>query len=80
LKRGSSLEQIYLTIATGVSGTPMPAFAEALAPVQIWAIVFYLESLVPAERRLSPARILGEEQQGRMALHMSGMMGMGRQR
>jgi cytochrome c oxidase cbb3-type subunit 2 len=80
LKRGSSLEQIYLTIATGVSGTPMPAFAEALAPAQIWAIVFYLESLVPAGRRLSPARILGEEQQGRMALHMSGMMGMGRQR
>lgn len=80
LKRGSSLEQMYLTIATGISGTPMPAFGDALEPVQIWSLVFYLESLVPPERRLPPWRMLGEEQRGRMALHMGGMMGMGRRR
>lgn len=80
LKRGSALEQIYLTVATGISGTPMPAFGDALEPNQIWAIVYYLESLVPAERRLAPGQLLGEERQGRMALHMGGMMGMGRGR
>lgn len=80
LKRGSSLEQTYLTIATGLSGTPMAAFGDALDPNQIWATVYYLESLVPAERRLVPGQLLGEEQQGRMALHMGGMMGTGARR
>ena len=78
LKRGSALEQIYLTIATGLSGTPMPAFDESLEPAQIWGIVYFLETLVPLERRLRPERMLGEEPQGRMALHMGGMMGRGR--
>ena len=78
LKRGSSLEQIYLTIATGISGTPMPAFGDSIDPAQIWALVYFLETLVPAERRLPPERWLGEEQQGRMALHMGGMMGRSR--
>ena len=46
-------------------------------PDDVWAIVYYLESLVPIEHRLSPAWLLGEERQGRMALHMGGMMGPG---
>lgn len=78
LKRGSSLEQTYLTIATGLSGTPMPSFDSALEPKQIWSLVYYLESLVPPQRRLAPGQILGEEQKGRMALHMGAMMGAGR--
>jgi mono/diheme cytochrome c family protein len=77
LKRGNALEQIYLTIATGISGTPMPAFGDALDSRQVWSIVYYLETLVPAERRLPPNQLLGEEQQGQMALRMDGMMGMG---
>lgn len=77
LKRGSSLQAIYLTIVTGLSGTPMPAYGDSLSPDDVWAIVYYLESLVPIEHRLSPARLLGEERQGRMALHMGGMMGPG---
>jgi hypothetical protein len=77
LKRGSSLEPIYLTIVTGLSGTPMPAYGDSLSPDDVWAIVYYLESLVPIERWLFPARLLGEERQGRKALHMGGMMGPG---
>jgi hypothetical protein len=49
----------------------------------VWSIIHYLEyleSLVPAERRRAPGRLLGEEQQGRMALHMGGMMGTGARR
>jgi cytochrome c oxidase cbb3-type subunit 2 len=30
LKRGSALEQIYLTIVTGLSGTPMPAYGNSI--------------------------------------------------
>jgi len=75
LKRGSALEEIYLTIATGLSGTPMPSYGDSLESQEIWALVSYLGSLVPLDNRLSPLRHLGEEQQGWMVLRMHGMMG-----
>ena len=77
LKRGSDIRETYLTLVTGLSGTPMPSYASALNVQQTWALVYYLESLVPPDRRLSPDRILGEEQAGWMALRMGGMMGRG---
>ncbi len=77
LKRGSTPEGIYLTVATGLSGTPMPSYGDSLDGDQLWALVQYLDSLVPAERRLSPARALGEEPRGWMALRMGWMMGGG---
>ena len=77
LKRGSATDETYLTIATGLSGTPMPSYGDSLDSRDIWAVVSYLESLVPIEHRLSPQRYLGEEQQGWMALRMGGMMGPG---
>ncbi len=77
LKRGSVLEATYLTIATGLSGTPMPSYGDSLDGQEIWSLVYYLESLVPNERRLSAMRILGEEQAGWMAVRMHGMMGPG---
>ncbi len=75
LKRGSVLEATYLTIATGLSGAPMPSYGDSLDGQEIWSLVYYLESLVPNERRLSAMRILGEEQAGWMAVRMHGMMG-----
>ena len=77
LKRGSDIKETYLTLMTGLSGTPMPSYAGALEAKQTWALVYYLESVVPSDRRLSPDRILGEEQSGWMALRMGGMMGRG---
>ena len=74
LKRGSSSERIYLTIATGLAGTPMPSYGDALESQEIWGLVYYLDSLVPPERRLSPVRALGEEPRGWMALRMGRMM------
>jgi cytochrome c oxidase cbb3-type subunit 2 len=76
LKRGAGVEGIYLTIATGLSGTPMPSYKDALDDQGIWALVYYLESLVPAERRLSATRALGEEPRGWMVVRMARMMGM----
>ena len=80
LKRGSATGEIYLTIATGLSGTPMPSYGDSLDSQEIWALVSYLESLVPIEHRLSPLRYLGEEQQGWMVVRMHGMMGPGMMR
>lgn len=70
LKRGSAPRDVYLTIATGLNGTPMPAYAAALEPRQIWALVFYLDSLVPGGHDLLAPQMLGEEQRGWMILRM----------
>jgi hypothetical protein len=70
LKRGDSLAGIYLSIATGLPGTPMPSYADSLDSLEIWALVYYLESLVPTDRRMPVMRILGEEQAGWMVIRM----------
>jgi len=77
LKRGSDTRETYLTLVTGLSGTPMPSYAGSLNNSQLWSLVYYLESLVPADRRLDPNQVLGEEQQGWNAVRMGGMMGGG---
>ena len=55
----------------------MPSYAGSLNKSQLWSLVYYLESLVPADRRLDPNQVLGEEQQGWNAVRMGGMMGGG---
>jgi mono/diheme cytochrome c family protein len=77
LKRGFSPDGIYLTITTGLSGTPMPSYGDSLESQEIWALVYYLDSLVPPEHRLSPRLALGEESRGWMAVRMGRMMGPG---
>jgi cytochrome c oxidase cbb3-type subunit 2 len=42
---GATREDIFRAITTGLNGTPMPAFGEALQPDQRWAIVDYIDSL-----------------------------------
>ena len=42
---GSSREDIFRTMTTGLNGTPMPSFIEALTPEQRWAITDYIASL-----------------------------------
>ncbi|MBI3002263.1 MAG: c-type cytochrome [candidate division NC10 bacterium] len=62
LKRGSAPEETWKSIALGLDGTPMPSYADALDPADIWALVLFLESLVPQERRHPEDRLLpGEE-------------------
>jgi cytochrome c oxidase cbb3-type subunit I/II len=46
-KSGPEPKDLYRTLVTGLSGTPMPAFAELLGPDQLWALVHYLRSLAP---------------------------------
>jgi mono/diheme cytochrome c family protein len=42
---GSSREDIFRTLSTGLNGTPMPSFLEALTPEQRWAIADFIVSL-----------------------------------
>ena len=42
---GSSREDIFRTMTTGLNGTPMPSFDEALTPEQRWAITDFMVSL-----------------------------------
>jgi len=42
---GSSREDIFRTMSTGLNGTPMPSFADALSVEQRWAITDFIASL-----------------------------------
>lgn len=62
LKRGSDTQETWKSIALGLDGTPMPSYTDALEPGEIWALVFFLESLVTPDRRHPEDRLLpGEE-------------------
>ncbi|HXD19353.1 MAG TPA: c-type cytochrome [Vicinamibacterales bacterium] len=45
LRGGSSREDIFRTMTTGLNGTPMASFADSLTPEQRWAITDYIVSL-----------------------------------
>ncbi len=57
---GPSREDIFRTMTTGLNGTPMPAFGDALKPEERWAITDYMISLgdgdEPAYANLITAR------------------------
>jgi mono/diheme cytochrome c family protein len=42
---GSSREDIFRSISTGLNGTPMPGFLDALTPEQRWALTDFIVSL-----------------------------------
>jgi DMSO reductase family type II enzyme heme b subunit len=43
---GNTAKDIYRTIATGITGTPMPAHIETMKPEDIWKVVGYVDSIV----------------------------------
>jgi mono/diheme cytochrome c family protein len=44
-KNGSRPEDVYRTLVTGLTGTPMPSYGDALEPDQVWDLVHYVLSL-----------------------------------
>jgi cytochrome c oxidase cbb3-type subunit I/II len=50
---GSDARELYYRIATGVDGTPMPAYGDVLSPADLWAVVDCVRSLraMPVARR-----------------------------
>jgi mono/diheme cytochrome c family protein len=55
-KNGGRPEDIYRTLMTGLSGTPMPSYADSLEPDQAWDLVHYVLSLSNNRRRAETAR------------------------
>jgi mono/diheme cytochrome c family protein len=45
-RRGSSMKDIFLTVRTGLDGTPMPSYAGSLTVEQTWAIAAYVRNLI----------------------------------
>jgi len=44
-KSGPSVKDIFRTMSTGLSGTPMPSFSDTLAEADRWALSYYVLSL-----------------------------------
>ena len=44
-KSGSAVQDIFRTISTGLSGTPMPSFRDSLPEADRWALAYYILSL-----------------------------------
>jgi cytochrome c oxidase cbb3-type subunit 2 len=44
-KSGPAVTDIYRTISTGLTGTPMPSFHDAFADADRWALAYYILSL-----------------------------------
>jgi mono/diheme cytochrome c family protein len=62
-KCGESDQAIFRDLITGLDGTPMPSFADALKPDQVWDIAHYIDALrtangipveAPAEPKVEP--------------------------
>lgn len=76
-KSGPGPEDLYRTISTGLNGTPMPSYADALAPKERWALVVYILSIATQERPRGMMGLVGEEVEGMridMRAAMAGMM------
>ncbi|MEE8483244.1 MAG: c-type cytochrome [Nitrospinota bacterium] len=58
LKRGLEIEDIYLTVATGLDGTPMDSQSKALSEEEMLAVSYYVQSLAPPVRRVGGRRYL----------------------
>jgi len=69
-KSGPGPEDLYRTISTGLNGTPMPSYADALAPKERWGLVFYILSIATQER---PRGMMGRGG-GMMDRNMQDMM------
>jgi mono/diheme cytochrome c family protein len=75
-RRGASLESIFLTVRTGLNGTPMPSYADSLTPEQTWAIAAYVRSLTARQDSASAEQGHLQERLG-MSIDMPGMAAMG---
>lgn len=45
IKSGRNLSDIYKSMVTGISGSPMPSYKDAATEEQLWAIVAYIDQL-----------------------------------
>ena len=44
-RAGSEAADLYRSIATGITGTPMPSYASSIEPEDIWSLVHFIQNL-----------------------------------
>ncbi|MDP9066622.1 MAG: cytochrome c [Pseudomonadota bacterium] len=59
VKCGDKSTDIYRVFMAGLSGTPMPTFADSLSPADAWDLVHFIESLSPGYARTYAAGMSG---------------------
>ncbi len=69
LKRANTPESLYRIILSGFDGTPMPSYEDAFTADEVWALVWFLESIITERQGFA------DDRRG-----MMGRMGMGRMR
>lgn len=78
-KRGRRTEDIFLTIATGLDGTPMSSYGESMSEEDIIALASYINSIAwtGPSGMMGMASMTPDERAGMMISHpaMPGMMG-----
>jgi cytochrome c oxidase cbb3-type subunit I/II len=62
MKCGEGGPTIFRDLMTGLDGTPMPSFADALNPDQAWDLVHFIESLSAANNRGFFARLAAKNE------------------
>jgi cytochrome c oxidase cbb3-type subunit 2 len=62
-KGGDHVEDLYRALASGLDGTPMPSYRDALDEDQMWAIAVHVTRLAPAgvEPEVSDDERVGRE-------------------
>jgi cytochrome c oxidase cbb3-type subunit 2 len=83
-KRGASVEDIFLTVATGLDGTPMASHGDTMSARDILSVAAYVKSLAQSARReggmMGMMNMTRDERAGMMIDHpgmSGGMMGDG---
>ena len=44
-RAGQEGKDLYITVATGIGGTPMGSFSGVLSPEEIWDLIHFVQSL-----------------------------------
>jgi cytochrome c oxidase cbb3-type subunit 2 len=61
-KSGPSVKDIFRTMSTGLSGTPMPSYSDSIAEADRWALAYYVLSLSAFTDPLTGERMAIAEQ------------------
>ncbi|MBI3538302.1 MAG: c-type cytochrome, partial [Chloroflexi bacterium] len=61
---GSTAQDLFRTLTTGLTGTPMPSFADALKEDERWDLVNYIKSLAPNDKPEVKAVFLAKRVEG----------------
>lgn len=50
VRAGSTVEALHRTISAGIDGTPMPSWRDTLPERDLWALAYYVRSVITARR------------------------------